>query len=215
MPYGPLDPKKTGLLFFDPLNVYYKGADESVPRPTPPVVDNYVKLAAKARQVGIAVFYAKGDPRADGRDSVSLLSDTDHGITPWPDPDVPHLFSNSAARGAYSDDWAAQIIEEIKPQPGDYVIPKHRWGAFYQTHLELSLRTAGIDSLILCGGSLDVGIVATAFPARDMDFNLIIVRDACTGRRQEVFDMLMDQIFPRMARIRTTEEVLKMMEANG
>ena len=76
--------------------------------------------------------------------------------------------------------------------------------------MELSLRSRGIDTIVLCGGAIDVGIVSTAYQARDLDFNPVIVRDACTGR-PEVFDVCMDQMFPRMARVRTTEQVLQMM----
>jgi hypothetical protein len=47
-----LDRQTTGLLFFDLLNVYYKGPDERAPRPVPPVVENYVRLAEAARSVG-------------------------------------------------------------------------------------------------------------------------------------------------------------------
>jgi hypothetical protein len=46
-----------------------------------------------------------------------------------------------------------------------------------------------------------------------MDFNLVIVRDACTGRDEQVFDMFMDRVFPRIARIRTTDQVVEMMLA--
>lgn len=210
-----LDRQTTGLLFFDPLNVYYKGADEQAPRPAPPVVGNYVRLAEAARSVGIPIFYAKAEPRPDGRDSAHLMSDTDHGLHPWDDPGKPHVASNSAARDAPAGSWATRIIDEIAPRPEDYVVAKHRWGAFHQTHLELSLRTRDVGTIILCGGSIDVGIVATACTARDLDLNLVIVRDACTGHDAQVFDMFMDRVFPRIARIRTTVQVVAMILAGA
>jgi nicotinamidase-related amidase len=136
-----------------------------------------------------------------------LYSDTDFGLNRWEDPENEHFLAHQAVA---EGEWKSQIIDEIKPQPGDYVIPKHRWSAFHQTHLELSLRTRGVNTIVLCGGAIDVGIVSTAYQARDLDFNLVIVRDACTGR-PEVFDVCMDQMFPRMARVRTTQQVIQMM----
>ena len=81
-----------------------------------------------------------------------------------------------------------------------------------QTNLELQLRARGIDTIILAGGSTDVGIAATAFAARDRDYGLVIVRDACFSMRGNNHDFFMDRVFPRMARIRTVDETLALME---
>ena len=105
------------------------------------------------------------------------------------------------------------MIPELEPNGSDYHIPKHRWSAFYQTYLDLALRARKIDTLIISGGSTDVGVAATVFAGRDMDYNMIVVRDACaTNHNQLAHDTLMDFIFPRMSRVRTTDQVLVMIE---
>jgi hypothetical protein len=45
----------------------------------------------------------------------------------------------------------------------------------------------------------------------------VIVRDACASvHDQRAHDVLMDLMFPRMARVRTTDQVLQMIkEASG
>ena len=73
------------------------------------------------------------------------------------------------------------MLAEIAPQPGDYDVPKHRWSAFHGTHLELSLRSRDIDTILLVGGSVHVGIAATAYDARDKDFQITIVPECCHG----------------------------------
>jgi nicotinamidase-related amidase len=46
-----------------------------------------------------------------------------------------------------------------------------------------------------------------------LDYNLIVVRDACgTSHDQRAHDILMDLIFPRMSRVRTTDQVLEMIQ---
>jgi isochorismate hydrolase len=46
-----------------------------------------------------------------------------------------------------------------------------------------------------------------------MDYNMIVVRDACaTNHNQLAHDILMDFVFPRMSRVRTTDRVLRMIE---
>src|SRR5574341_1344097 len=82
----------------------------------------------------------------------------------------------------------------------------------HQTYLDLALRARAIDTVIISGGSTDVGVVSTIFSARDMDYNTIVVSDACgTSHDQRAHDFLMELIFPRMARVRTTDEVVKMI----
>ncbi|MBI2917587.1 MAG: cysteine hydrolase [Chloroflexi bacterium] len=210
MPYHRLDPKRTAVLFFDMLNVYYRGTDEATQRRMEPVVANCARLMNAARAAGIAIFYAKADHRSDLADSVTLVTDTDHNLRPWPDPGHPARFSPAATQGS----WKGEVIDEIKPQPGDYVVPKHRWSAFYQTHLDLSLRTRGVDTIVLAGGSTDVGIASTAYSARDHDFNLVIVRDACTATQMDNHDQFMTRIFPRMARVPTTDQVIRMIQGD-
>jgi nicotinamidase-related amidase len=91
------------------------------------------------------------------------------------------------------------------------MITKHRWNAFHQTHLELSLRSRGIDTIVICGGATHIGVASTAYAARDLDFNLVIVRDACSGLEDNV-EQFMNRIFPIFARIRAADEVIAMME---
>ena len=54
---------------------------------------------------------------------------------------------------------------------------------------------AGIDTLMLAGGSVEVGLANTARAARDLDFNQIILRDACSGIRKSTVDVYMNEIF--------------------
>ena len=92
------------------------------------------------------------------------------------------------------------------------MVPKHRWSAFHGTYLDTALRTRRLDTIILVGGSTDVGIASTAFAARDLDYNLVIASDACTSPEEDNHEQLMRRIFPRMARVRSTKQVLAMLE---
>jgi nicotinamidase-related amidase len=78
--------------------------------------------------------------------------------------------------------------------------------------LDLALRARNIDTLIVSGGSTDVGVLATLLSARDHDYHTIVARDACgTSHDQRAHDTLMDMIFPRMSRVRTTDQVIEML----
>jgi nicotinamidase-related amidase len=160
------------------------------------------RLLDVCRTQGIAVFYARADHRADGSDFAKTIADTDSHFRPW-GPENPLRLKPPHGAGSPG----LQVLREIAPEPGDYDVPKHRWSAFYGTHLELSLRSRGIDTILLVGGSVHVGIAATAFAARDLDFQVTVVSDCCHGFvEQRLF--FMTKVFPRMCNVRTVDQVL-------
>jgi len=156
------------------------------------------------------VAYACAAHRADNATSAHTVRDTDNRLRPVA-PDAPPEFKPVVAAGT----WGAQIVEELAPEPADYVVPKYRWSAFHQTYLELALRTRGVDTLILAGGSTDVGIAGTAYAARDLDYNLVVVSDACTSPEQDNHEQFLMRVFPRMARVRTTAQVAAMLSGSN
>src|SRR5581483_8844223 len=178
-----LDKQKTAVLFFDMLNVYYHGASEETKKRMKPVVDNAVRLMNAARAHRLLI-----------------LTDTDMRLRPWPGEDC-----NPAVHGATEGSWEQKVIEEIAPRPEDYVIPKYRWSTFHQTYFDLALRSRGIDTIIVSGGAVDVGVASTVYAARDLDYNVIVVRDACSNSHEDSMAAFMNTVFPRMARVRTAD----------
>lgn len=194
-----LEPARTCLLLFDLLEGHVN-RDAAARERYRPVIANAAALLAAARQAGAMVAYANADHRPD--DFRPRLRDTDNRLRPvTAESDRPAI-----VRGTPQ----ARVVEELAPQASDYIVPKHRWSAFHGTYLDLALRARSVETIVLCGGSTDVGIAATAFAARDFDYDLLIISDACTSPEQDNHAQFITRIFPRMARIRTTAEVLQM-----
>ena len=202
MSYLVLEPNRTAVLFFDMLNAYHSN-DELV-------VQNCARLRTAADDAGIVVAFAMANHRPDGADAALLYSDTNYAMVPWKNPETEQIGKN---RKMVADSWDIQILDALKPKPEDYVIKKHRWNAFHGTSLELSLRTRGIDTVLLCGGAVHIGIASTAFGARDLDFNLVVVSDCCDDGLEGAQEYWMKRVFPMMARVRTVDQVVGMMEA--
>jgi ureidoacrylate peracid hydrolase len=202
------DLKKSAMLFFDILNGYYHSGDAAAKARMKPWVDNAVRLMKAGREAALPIFFAKGNHRADSATSTLLLTDTNNSLKPWPNGEV-----TKGRMPVIAGDKSSDVIPELYPRPDDYYIPKYRWSAFHQTYLDLALRSRAIDTIIISGGSTDVGVTSTVYSGRDLDYNMIVVRDACgTSHDQRAHDVLMDLIFPRMSRVRTTEQVLEMIQ---
>lgn len=202
---------RTGLLFFDILNGYYHQAGAAAKARKKPMIDNAVLLMKAARKAHIPIFFAKGSHRQDEGTTVLINTDTNIPLKPWADGIVTMVKPNTVEGQS-----SAEVIPELEATADDYHLPKHRWSAFFQTYLDLALRAKKIDTIIISGGSTDVGVASTVFAGRDMDYNMIVARDACaTNHDQRAHDVLMDLIFPRMARVRTTHQVLRMIEEAG
>jgi nicotinamidase-related amidase len=199
----PIIPEKTAVLFFDTLSGGLHPSSEEAAKALAAsgFIDRLQQVERACREAGIAVFYTLPEHRQDGRDwgNQAVIGDPPHRNT----------FRGTNYKGSAH----AVIIPEIAPQPGDYVITKHRWNAFFQTCLELSLRTAGIDTIILCGTVTNIGIASTAYGARDHDFSLIILRDGCRAGDAAMHDFFMDRIFPSLSRVVDVSELVEHLAA--
>lgn len=191
-----LDPDRVGTVVFDMLEAYRPAIERAG------TVAPVQRLLAGVRAAGVPVFWARADHRTDGADFAGTLTDTDQQLRPWtpenPRPTRPPHGSGSPG---------LQVLAELGQRAEDYDVPKHRWSAFSGTHLELSLRSRGIDTILLVGGSTHVGIASTAYDARDKDFQVVVVRDGCHGFAEQR-NFFLDRVFPRMCRVRTVDDVL-------
>ncbi|MDP4144044.1 MAG: hydrolase [Bacillota bacterium] len=104
-----------------------------------------------------------------------------------------------------------KLVPEIENTKNAYTITKRQLGAFYGTDLDLQLRRRGIDTIVLCGISTSMGVDTTAREAYQHAYNQIFVEDAMTASSKEEQDYVCKYIFPRLGKIRSTEEVLALL----
>lgn len=195
-----LEPGRTVLCVFDLLEIYRPAAEAAG------VIPTVRRLADGCRERGAVVAWARADHRADGLDLARSLSDLDGKHRPF-GPEHPRPDRPPAGQG----DPAYRTLAELGQQPGDVDVPKHRWSALEGTCLLPTMRARGADTLLLVGGSTHVGVAATAYAARDLDLQVVVVRDGLTGREPQR-SFFADEVFPRVCRVRTTDEVLAALD---
>lgn len=187
-----LNPTTTALVVID-LQKGIVGMP-AAPHSSEQVVARTRQLAEHLRSVGGLVVLVHVGPSPDGKDALQ-----------------PILDSPPAWGGQRAEDWD-QIVPELGPRPGDHVVRKRQWGAFYGTDLDLQLRRRKIETVLLCGISTTIGVESTARDAYERGFQQIFVEDACADRSAEAHAFAFAQIFPRIGRVRTTEEVLRALK---
>ncbi len=183
-----LDPARLALVVID----LQKGilAMPTAPHSTDAVVANAARLADACRAQGAFVVLVHVGPSADGKDALRPLTDQ------------PPL-----QRGTPAPGWD-EIVPELGPKPGDHVLRKRQWGAFYGTDLDLQLRRRGIDTILLCGISTNYGVESTARDAYERGYQQIFAEDACSARSAEDHAFALRVALGRIGRVRSTEEII-------
>jgi len=181
-----LDPARTALVVIDMT----KGVLSlpSVPHPVQEVLANTALLADAFRSTGSFVVLVNVHS-ADGKDMLHPISDTG--------------FPLPAER---PKDWA-ELAPELRLHPLDHLITKHQWGAFFGTDLDLQLRRRKIETIVLCGIATGFGVDTTAREAYQHGYQQVFAEDAMNALSEEEHRYVCTHIFPRIGRLRTTEEI--------
>src|SRR5689334_19708214 len=76
--------------------------------------------------------------------------------------------------------WNTDIVPELAPQPGDVIVSKHRYSAFFETDLDGILRSRGITNLVFVGWTTSVCVESTVRDAVFRDYRCLVLAD-CTA----------------------------------
>lgn len=182
-----LDPRTTALVLID----LQKGiaAFAGGPHTSAEVNERAGRLAARFRELKAPVVLVRVGWSADGGDMLHPLTD-----------EAPRNFT-------LPDNWM-EYADELNVAEGDIHITKRQWGAFHGTELELQLRRRGITQIVLGGVSTNIGVESTARNAFELGFNQVLVEDAMSSSNADQHRFAVENIFPRLGRVRSTEQVL-------
>ncbi len=175
-----LDPARTAVIVVDMQNAFVErggmfdlaGLDITGARA---VVDTIRRLLTDARALGLKVVYLQMGYRPD-------LADSGGPTSPNWEKELalvlmrkrPDLSGRLLVQGT----WDHQIVDELKPEAGDLVVPKSRYSGFAGTALDSLLRTAGITHLIFTGVATNVCVESTLRDAFFHEYWPVLVADA-------------------------------------
>jgi len=154
------------------------------------IIPNLQKLLQKSRERGFPVVFAcdsflEGDFIFKGRMKVHSIRGTE----------------------------GAEVVDDLKQRPTDIILPKRRFSAFFKTDLEQTLRTLGVDTIVVTGLTVEVCVLMTAMDGLSHDFSVILLEDCSASRSKEFhqgcLNLYRDFALSPLLRIMTLNEFLK------
>jgi nicotinamidase-related amidase len=184
-----LDPRTTALVLIDVQKGILSRA--LAPYGAAQIVQNAARLGLHFDEVGALVALVHV---AFSSDAIDRLSQPIDEPTP-------------ASPSALPPDWA-DFAPEIGSLRAGIVIKKRQWGAFYGTELDLQLRRRGVATIVLAGVATNFGVEQTAREAWQHNYAVVVAEDAVSSTSEELHRFSIEKIMPRIARVRTTAEII-------
>lgn len=184
---GSLDPATTALVLIDLQNGIT--ALPLAPRDGETVAQTGIALAQRFRAAGAPVVLVRVGWDADYADAPRQPVDQ-----PMPHPE-----------GGLPAAWST-LVDGLA-QPGDILVHKRQWGAFYGTDLDLQLRRRGVRTIVLAGIATNIGVESTARAAWEHGYALVLVEDAMTSLSAEAHAFCVRTILPRLGLVRSAAQV--------
>src|SRR5690625_7066499 len=154
-----MDQSKTALLLVDLQKE--EGTSEIAGMSN--ILDKASSLSKMCRKKGIPVIYT-GDINQD--DEIALANKETVNEQGQP------LYYHSKTE-------TIEIADEVKPEQQDIIIEKYRYSGFFESNLELMLKSLGVEHLIIGGVLTDVCVLSTALDAYYRDYQIHLVKDIC------------------------------------
>ena len=176
---------KKAVIIIDMLNDFVTGnlKCERAQR----IIPNLKRLIEEARRKGVPVIYAND----------SHLKE---------DFEVVRRWGKHALKGTPG----AQVIPELKPAEKDYIVEKRTYSAFFETGLDLLLRSLGVDTVILGGLHTHICVRHTAADAFFRGYKIIVAKDGVeTFTEKDHEEGLRYLEFVYGAEIKTVDEIIK------
>lgn len=162
------------------------------------VVPNSRRLAEAFRSMGAPVIYLTYGARLPD------FSDAPIHLKEW----MKAIDNRVGAR-------EHEIVDELKPLPGELVLNKTTMGAFASTGIESHLRGMGMRNIVVTGVSTNNCVGMTAMEACDRQFGVAIVADA-TGTCSDEMQEATLKTFRRLwGRVLDTDSVIEEMRRHA
>jgi len=111
------------------------------------------------------------------------------------------------------DSWGIGFYR-VEPLPGEPVITKHRYDAFYGTSLELILNSNGRRNLLFTGVATNVCVETSLRSAFIRDFEVVLLEDCAAARSRRAHEATLDTVRQHFGIVASADDVERAWEAS-
>lgn len=111
----------------------------------------------------------------------------------------------------FDGDPQSELIEKLKPRKDEMVITKARYSAFERTILGPYLKGHNIETVVVCGVMTHLCVETTARHAFILDFQPVVVSDACATQSKEHHDASLLNLAHGFAHVVDTKTLLSLL----
>ena len=152
-----------------------------------------VRVVAAARSAGIPIIFTRYMFRPDYADGGILIKHL-----------LPEL---KDAQALQAGTWDTEVVPELTPRDGDFIVDKNRPSAFYATSLETLLNGIDVDSLVVCGVTTNCCVETTVRDASQRDYKTFVVEDAVAELDEERNRVALQSMAMLFANLTTVADV--------
>ncbi len=201
-----VDPRTTALVVIDMQNDFChrdgyfgkRGADLSAVAPAAAKIES---LVAEARRLDMLILWVRA--HYDNINTGAAMADF-----------MIARFGGGGEGRLVAGSWGADWMDGLRPNdaPNEAIVSKHRYSAFYDSPIDLFLRSNSIENVVVTGTSTDVCVESTVRDAYFHDYFVVVPTDASCSRpdAHDASINVMERIFGTTP---STAEVLALWQA--
>ena len=107
----------------------------------------------------------------------------------------------------------AQLLPQFQAGPGEHLVRKRRYSAFFGTTLDQYLQEQKVDHLVLCGINTHACIRTAAIDAYQRDYRVLLPRECIGSYDDEHARVTMRYLDGKIGRVIGVEDVVEMVRA--
>ncbi len=124
----------------------------------------------------------------------------------------PHMRPFAEAIGNTDGNHEHEVLDELRPRPGEPVVHKTTMSAFHSSGFERLVRAWGVEQLLFTGISTNSCVEGTARDAADRGFRCLVVEDGCGAASQRLHDASCENFARLLGRVASSADVVAELE---
>lgn len=161
-------------------------------------------LIAQMRRFGVPIYYSRAIREKSGLDCIDKV----HRIIPESRRERIEKMP-LCIRGT----WDSEVIDELRPEPHDFIVEKRRDSVLQDTEFDLWLKAFRADTIIFCGIDTYICVESSVRDAFNKGYDVILVNDCVASRNSTHHQTSLDQMAEAYGWVVSSGELIEKIQS--